>query len=279
MANVAYKQNSSDFGSLLKKWRKVKGFSQLDLAMAADSSARHISFIETGRSQPSREMVLRLAVAMEVPLRDRNRLLNEAGYRSAYTERPLEGKGLEQIKRALSFILDKQEPYPALVMNRCFDILMINHTGAKFVSALGLQLGGQNGPPNILRMSLHPDGFRNVVKDWEQSAGHMIHRAYRQLRGQDENDRLAILLKEVLAYPGVPESFQVEDPTKDALPVLPIEFMLNGLNLSWITTVASFGTPQDVTAEEVMVECMFPSDEQTDRFAKALSNGNGQDLI
>ncbi len=273
MGNAALKKNVSDFGYLLKKWRQIKGFSQLDLALAADSSARHISFIETGRSAPSREMVLKLAAAMELPLRDRNRLLNEAGYRAAYTERPLEGEGLDQVKRALDFILEKQEPYPALVMNRCFDILMINHTGAKLVNALGFQLGGQNGPPNILYMTLHPDGFRTCVKDWERSAQHMIHRAYRQLKGQDENDPLARILEEVKKYPGIPEHIIVEDPTKDALPVLPIEIELNGMNLSWITTVASFGTPQDVTAEEIMVECMYPSNAETEAFAKALAAG------
>ncbi len=273
MGNAALKKNVSDFGYLLKKWRQIKGFSQLDLALAADSSARHISFIETGRSAPSREMVLKLAAAMELPLRDRNRLLNEAGYRAAYTERPLEGEGLDQVKRALDFILEKQEPYPAMVMNRCFDILMINHTGAKLVNALGFQLGGQNGPPNILHMTLHPDGFRTCVKDWERSAQHMIHRAYRQLKGQDENDPLARILEEVKKYPGIPEHIIVEDPTKDALPVLPIEIELNGMNLSWITTVASFGTPQDVTAEEIMVECMYPSNAETEAFAKALAAG------
>ncbi len=278
MANTAAKRQASDFGSLLRKWRQIKGLSQLDLALAAESSARHISFIETGRAKPSREMVLRLAATMELPLRDRNRLLNEAGYRAAYAERQLEGEGLDQIKRALNFILEKQEPYPALVMNRCFDVLMINHTGAKLIQALGFRLGGENGPPNLLRMTLHPEGFRTVVDDWETAASHLLHRAYRQVKGSDKNDPLSQLLAEVLAYPDVPENIIVEDPTQDALPVMPIVINLNGLKLSWITTIASFGTPQDVTAEEVMVECMFPSDEQTDQFAKAMAAGNGQNV-
>lgn len=276
MVEIAVTKNVSEFGSLLKKWRQIKGFSQLDLALAAESSARHISFIETGRSTPSRDMVLKLAAAMEIPLRDRNRLLHAAGYRAAYAERPLDGDGLEQIKRALNFMLEKQEPYPALVMNRCFDVMMINHAGAKLIKALGFKLGGENGPPNLLRMTLHPGGFRTCVKDWERSAQHLIHRAYRQLKGQDDKDPLAKILKEVLAYPGVPASMVIEDPTHDALPVLPIELELNGLTLSWITTVASFGTPQDVTAEEIMVECMFPSDVQTETFAKNLATGTSQ---
>ncbi len=278
MSDTIVTSKISEFGRLLRRWRQIHGYSQLDLAMAADSSARHISFIETGRAKPSREMVLRLAATMELPLRDRNRLLNEAGYRAAYAERQLEGEGLDQIKRALNFILEKQEPYPALVMNRCFDVLMINHTGAKFIQALGFQLGGENGPPNLLRMTLHPEGFRCVVDDWEVVANHLLHRAYRQVKGSDKNDPLARLLEEVLAYPDVPEHIIAEDPTQDALPVMPVVINLNGLKLSWITTIASFGTPQDVTAEEVMVECMFPSDEQTDQFAKAMAAGSGQNI-
>jgi len=266
------KKNVSEFGALLRKWRQIRGLSQLDLALAADSSARHLSFLETGRSHPSREMVMRLAATMDLPLRDRNRLLSDAGYRAAYTERPLEGEGLDQVRRALDYILQQQEPYPALVMNRCFDVLMINHAGAKLMQALGFQLGGEAGPPNILRMTLHPEGFRTVVKDWERAARHMIHRAYRQVNGRDENDPLVKILNEVLAYPGVPTDFSFEDPSHDALPVLPIELELNGVTLSWITTIASFGTPQDVTAEEIMVESMFPANAETEQIVKAMAN-------
>lgn len=275
MSQSAVKQPVSDFGSLLRKWRQIRGMSQLDLALEADSSARHISFIETGRSQPSKEMVLKLATALEIPLRERNRLLNEAGYRAAYSEMSLDGEGLDQVRRALDFMLQKQEPYPALVMNRCFDILMINHAGAKLMQALGLKLGGEAGPPNVLRMTLHPEGFRSFLKDWERAASHLLNRARRQLKGGDEDDPLAKLLDEVLSYPDVPQHILIEDPTHDALPVLPIEFEMQGIQLSWITTVASFGTPQDVTAEELMVECMFPSDPQTEEFVKMASGAEG----
>ncbi len=270
METNALKNNGSEFGNLLRKWRQIRGFSQLDLALAAESSARHLSFLETGRAKPSREMVLRLAETMDLPLRDRNRLLNDAGFRAAYAERSLEGEGLDQVRRALDYILAQQEPYPALVMNRCFDVLMINHAGAKMMQALGFQLGGTAGPPNILRLSLHPDGFRTVVKDWERMARHMIYRAYRQVNGQDDSDPLLKILDEVLTYPDVPKDFFFEDPSQDALPVLPIEMEMNGVTLSWITTVASFGTPQDVTAQEIMVESMFPANAETEAIVKAM---------
>ncbi|TNE42533.1 MAG: XRE family transcriptional regulator [Alphaproteobacteria bacterium] len=260
----------SELGRLLKHWRQVQGLSQLDLALSAESSARHISFIETGRSRASREMVLKLAEVMDLPLRERNRLLNAAGYTAAYSERPLDDAHHDQVRLALDHILRQQEPFPAIVMNRAFDILMINGAGQKMMALFGLVAPEGSGPPNILRLTLHPDGLRRVIKDWDQAARHMIERAHRQVRGADDGDPLRKLLKEVLAYPDVPESWAFENPSSDALPVLPLEFEHEGSVLSWITTVASFGTPQDVTAEELMVESFFPANEETDRRIREL---------
>lgn len=270
MSNVTLNKSVSEIGVLLKRWRQIHGLSQLDLALAAESSARHVSFIETGRSRPSREMVLKLCDVMKLPLRERNRLLNAAGFSPAYKETSLDQDRLGQVKRVLDCILENQEPYPALVMNRCFDILMINHSGAKLMNMLGMQMGGTAGPANLLRMTLHPDGFKKIVKDWEQAASHIIHRAHRQVRGTGEDDPLAALLKEVLAYPGVPTEWNVDDPSHDAPPVLPIEFDFGGITFSWITTIASFGTPQDVTAEEIMVESMFPANKETEEAVKLI---------
>jgi transcriptional regulator with XRE-family HTH domain len=261
----------SAFGKLLKQWRQIQGVSQLDLALAAESSARHMSFIETGRSRPSREMVLRLAEVLELPLRERNRLLNAAGFTGAYTESKLDDDALTHVRSAIDHILLHQEPYPAIVMNRCFDILMINNAGAKMMNMFGLQVGGTQGPPNMLRITLAPEGLRRIVKDWNRIAHHMIERAHRQVRGAEEGDPLKKLITEVLNYPGVPEDWQIADPMEEALPVLPIEFELDGMTLSWITTVASFGTPQDVTAEEIMIESMFPANSETADAIKAMS--------
>ncbi|MEH6526782.1 MAG: helix-turn-helix transcriptional regulator [Sneathiella sp.] len=274
MTAMAAKQPTSEFGQVLKQWRQIQGFSQLDLALAANSSARHVSFIETGRSRPSREMVLRLADVMDLPLRERNRLLNASGYTGAYTESALDDDGLSQVRRALDHILRQQEPYPAIVMNRCFDVLMINHAGAKMMNMLGLRLGGDAGPPNLLKMTLHEEGLRSVIKDWDRVARHIIERAHRQVRGGGENDPLKKLIAEVLAYPDIPEDWKLENPTDDALPILPLAFELGGHTLSWITTIASFGTPQDVTAEEIMVECMFPADSETEAAVLALQESD-----
>ncbi|MCF8467214.1 MAG: helix-turn-helix transcriptional regulator [Sneathiella sp.] len=259
-----------ELGRLLKHWRQVHGLSQLDLALAAESSARHLSFIETGRSSASREMVLRLAEAMDLPLRERNRLLNAAGYTAAYSARPLEDAHLAQVRQALHHMLRQQEPFPAIVMNRVFDVLMINRSGAKMLAMLGLDAGGGKGPPNILRLTMRTDGLRRVIRDWERAAAHLIERAHRQMKGAEAGDPLRALLAEVLAYPDVPESFGHENPSADALPVLPLEFEMDGVTLSWITTVAGFGTPQDVTAEEIMVESFFPANAETEKTIRAL---------
>ncbi|MDF2367234.1 helix-turn-helix transcriptional regulator [Sneathiella sp.] len=270
MTATALQTPVPELGRLLKHWRQVQGMSQLDLALDAGSSARHLSFIETGRSNASREMVLRLSEALALSLRERNRLLNAAGYTAAYRARSLDDAGFGKVREALDFMLQKQEPYPAIVMNRSFDVLMINQAGAKMLALLGLSAAEGKGPPNTLRLMLHPEGLRPVTRDWDRAAGHLIERAHRQLKGAEENDPLRQLLAEVLAYPGVPESFASENPSADALPVLPLEFELGGNVLSWITTVASFGTPQDVTAEEIMVESFFPADATTDKLIRAL---------
>jgi transcriptional regulator with XRE-family HTH domain len=273
MSQAFRSREITEFGQQLRQWRQIRGMSQLDLAMEADSSARHLSFIETGRSRPSRDMVLRLAEVLEMPLRERNRLLTAAGYSAAYRETALDAAALEQVRRVLDRILEKQEPYPAIVMNRCFDILMINHGGASIMNMLGLKIGGTSGPPNLLRLLLHPEGLKSYLMDWEGAAQHMIQRAHRQVRGEADTDPLARILEEVLAYPGVPTGFSHQDPTHDAAPVLPLEFRVGEATLSWITTVASFGTPQDVTAEEIMVESMFPANRETEQAIAVLVNG------
>jgi MmyB-like transcription regulator ligand binding domain len=200
--------------------------------------------------------------------------LNAAGHSGAYAESALDDDGLSQVRRALDHILRQQEPYPAIVMNRCFDVLMINHAGAGMMNMLGLRLGGAEGPLNLLRITLHPEGLRSIIKDWERVARHLMERAHRQVRGLGDQDPLKKLIAEVLAYPDIPAEWRLENPSDEALPILPLAFELGGQTLSWITTIASFGTPQDVTAQEIMVECMFPADAETEAAVRALQ-GSG----
>ncbi|MFT6556535.1 helix-turn-helix domain-containing protein [Sneathiella sp.] len=271
MPDLLGTQNVSEFGILLRRWRRVHGLSQLDLALAAESSARHISFIETGRSKPSREMVLHLCDVMELPLRERNRLLHAAGFSPAFKESPLDDEALDPIRTVLIKMLENHEPYPATVLNRRFDILMVNKAAQTIMGAVGVPMDAQQEVPNALRLALHPNGLRPLIKDWKRAAGHLIQRAHRQLRGPSEDDPLAQLLEEVLSYPDIPTEWRLDDPMLDAPPVLPLEFVLGEVTLSWITTITSFGTPQDVTAEEIMIESMFPANIETEQAFRQLT--------
>ncbi len=272
MEIAAHRKDVLEFGSCLRFWRQTRGLSQLDLALEAEVSSRHVSFMETGRSNPSQEMIMRLCEALDMPLRERNRMLETAGFAAAYSNTPLDDDGQKQVRRALDIILNKQEPYPAIVMNRCYDVLMINNAGAQMFQILGKPLDNDGIPANILRMSLHPDGLRNVVRNWEKMAKHLIQRVHRQIGNHGMDDPLKKLLEETLSYPGIPEDWRIPDPAGDALPVMPVEIIMGGQVLNWISTVAGFGTPCDVTAEEVVIECMFPADEATEHLISSMAN-------
>lgn len=255
------------FGAALREWRKIRGLSQLDLALSAQSSARHLSFLENDRARPSRAMVLRLAEALDVPLRERNALLASAGFAAMFRETPLEAAGMREVRRALSLMLDKQEPYPALVIDRGWRVIMTNTACARLMSLLDLEAGGQ--PLNLLRLMMHPAGLRSVIEDWEAGARMLLLQVRREVAaGHDA--LLASLLEEVLDYPDV-AALEDRAPDARAMPVLPLILSRNGLRLSWFTTISTFGTPQDVTMQELRVEMFYPADESTDRFARDLA--------
>ena len=177
------------FGPLLKEWRAFRRLSQLDLSLAADSSSRHVSFLETGRAQPSRDMVLKLAEALEVPLRERNTLLSGAGYAPMYRESALDDAALAPVRRALDFMLAQQEPFPALVV-RSWDLLLSNQAGMHLIGFLcGPDRPVSNAPPNVMHMMFDPHFLRPYIVDWENVARVVLHRAYREalVSPHDEN--------------------------------------------------------------------------------------------
>jgi transcriptional regulator with XRE-family HTH domain len=249
------------FGLLLQRWRHVRGKSQLDLACDAEVSARHVSFIETGRAAPSREMVLALASALDVPLRERNGLLIAAGFAPVYRESNLDAPELEPARRALDLILDHQEPYPAVVMNRAWDIIDRNRAAARFFSFL------LDGPipehPNIVRAILDPRGIRPFIGNWFDVAGSLIQRVHKEALGGVVDDATRALLDEVLLHPGVPNAWRTFDPRVAITPFLPITFEKGGLTFRYFSAVTTLGTPQDITLEELRVECFFPADQET----------------
>src|SRR5262245_14219477 len=221
------------FGDLLRRWRCVRRLSQLALAIEAEVSTRHLSFLETGRAQPSREMVLLLAGVLDVPLREQNALLVAAGFAPLYHETALAAPALSQVRRALGFMLTQQEPYPALVVDRHWNLLMQNE-GAQRLFGLFLDREAAAtvpGPPNAARLTFHPCGLRPYITNWEALAGPLIQQMHRAAVGGILDEGTRGLLEELLAYPGVPARWRQLDPEAHSMPLLPLALRKDDLAL------------------------------------------------
>jgi transcriptional regulator with XRE-family HTH domain len=261
----------SPFGRALREWRMRRGLSQLALAGDADVSARHLSFVETGRAQPSREMVLLLARALDVPLRDRNDFLSAAGYAPVYRATDLDAPALAQARRALEFVLRQQEPYPAIVIDRHWDILQANHGTARLVELfLEPAAAGELGP-NAMRLMLHPRGFRPHIVNWEAMAAALIQWLHRDVLSGMADAVTRRLLDELLAYPGVPRHWRRLDLDASTDPFLPIEFRRGDVELRYFSMLTSLGTPHDITLQELRIESFFPADPATEDAARRLA--------
>ncbi len=264
----------SGFGRLLREWRARRRMSQFDLAGEAEISSRHVSFIETGRAQPSREMVLLLARVLDMPLRDRNDFLTVAGYAPIYRETDLEASAMAQVRRALDFILRQQEPYPALVLDRHWNVLQVNEGSAR-VQTLFLDPAAVAllGPPNAMRLMFHPRAFRPHIVNWEATAASLIQWLHRDSVSGFGDAETRGLLEELLAYPDVPRQWRSLDLDASTAPFLPIEFRKGELALRYFTTLTSLGTPHDITLQELRIESFFPADEATEEISRRLAGG------
>jgi transcriptional regulator with XRE-family HTH domain len=247
-------------GSLLKHWRSVRRLSQLDLSLDAEVSSRHLSYVETGRAQPSREMVLRLADALEIPLRERNALLVAAGYAPRYFETGLAAPEMAQVRGAIELILRHQEPYPAVVLDRHWEIRSSNQAASRCTRFL---LGAEATESNMMRLALHPHGLRPVMVNWEETAGDLVRHLHNQVAASPQDERARSLLAEVLAYPGVPARWQTREIGAPATPLLTTVFRKGDVELRYFSTFTTFGSPHDVALEELRIECSFPADEET----------------
>jgi transcriptional regulator with XRE-family HTH domain len=260
-------------GRLLKHWRQVRRKSQLTLSLDAGVSPRHLGFIEVGRAKPSREMVLTLATALDMPLRERNDLLLAAGFAPIYQETGLSQPVMAQARRALDSILRQQEPFPAVVMDRYWNILLTNEAAPRFFG-LFVDLAAETAPANVLRLMFDPARLRPYVQNWESVAEALIHRVHREAVGGAPDSRTAALLEELLSFPGIPRGWQVPDLTAVSLPVLPVEFRTpDNQVMRFFSTVTTLGTPQDITLQEIRIECFFPADPDTEQRARDLAAG------
>jgi transcriptional regulator with XRE-family HTH domain len=250
----------AEVGALLRHWRTARRLSQLELSLNADVSSRHLSYVETGRSQPSRDMVLRLAEALEIPLRERNALLVAAGFAPRYYETGLAAPEMAQMRRAIELILRQQEPFPAFVLDRYWNILMANDAAPRCTRFL---LGAEPTEGNMLRLCLHPNGLRPMMPSWEETAGDLIRHLHHQVATSPGDERAKALLAEVLSYPGVPARWRTRDIATPPTPLLTTFFCKGEVELRFFSTITTFGTPHDVTLEELRIECSFPADEST----------------
>jgi transcriptional regulator with XRE-family HTH domain len=266
-------QVSLGFGRLLREWRTRRRLSQLDLANEAGISSRHLSFIETGRAQPSREMVLRLGRVLDVPLRERNSLLLAAGFATMYGATELEAPALAQARRALDFILRQQEPYPAIVVDRHWNILKANNATARLVEQFLDPSATAELGLNAMRLMFHPRGFRPHIVNWEAMAAALIQWLHRDVLSGLGDAGIQDLVKELLSYPGVPDRWRMLDLDISTAPFLPIEFRKGELELRFFSTLTTLGTPHDVTLQELRVEAFFPADERTEDTARRLAQG------
>ncbi|ADB29466.1 transcriptional regulator, XRE family [Kribbella flavida DSM 17836] len=251
-------------GELLRSWRERRRLSQLDLANQVEVSTRHVSFVETGRSKPSREMVLRLAEHLDVPLRDRNQLLLAGGYAPVYSEASLHSPVMLAIRETLRRLLKAHEPFPALVVDRWWNVVEANAGIALFTEDVAPELLA--APINALRLTLHPDGLAPRISNLAEVRVSVLSSLQRQVTGTADPD-LQDLYDELRGYGADGE--RAELPVTAEV-VVPMKLRRGDRELSLLTTIATFGTPLDVTVSELMIEQFFPADEATADYLKEL---------
>jgi len=256
----------ASFGELLRYWRARRHESQLGLALAGGVSARHVSFLETGRARPSTEMVSRLTEALRLPLRERNALFVAAGFVPRHDERPMTAPALAAARHAVEFILNQQEPFPAFVLSRHWDLVMRNRASERVFGGL---LRGRKRQANIMRSVFDDEGLRPLVVNWDEVALDMLAHLENQVRHVPSDAVASALLREILTLPNVPARAQ-PDGARPA-PLLTAIYAREGRELRFFSTLATFGTPNDVTLEELCIECMFPADDATREFCRALA--------
>jgi transcriptional regulator with XRE-family HTH domain len=256
-------------GRIVRTWRTSRGMSQMDLAMHSGFSTRHVSFIETGKSHPSRQALLVLADSLDMPLRERNRLLEAGGFARGFSETPFTGEEMARVRDVLRFILERHQPYAAVVLDRHSNCLMGNEAASKVIRMLVEPHLLPDGA-NQLRAVFHPDGMRRWIVNWPEMAGHLLDRAEREL-GHDPRDAAgAALLEELQGYAGLPARNHRPAQLRAGDVLLPVHIKRGDLELRLFSTIMTLGTPHDVTLQELRLETTFPADEESDRRWRAL---------
>jgi transcriptional regulator with XRE-family HTH domain len=270
-SNLKTKRPAHELGVLLRHWRDLRGKSQLDLSFDAGVSQRQISFIETGRSAPNRQTLLDIAQALDIPLRDRNTLLLAAGYAPIYAEGAWNAPEMQSVTKALERMLRQHEPFPALVMDRYWNVLMTNDAAPRFFGCF-IDMAARKAPRNMLHLLFDPNGMRPFIANWEDVAKSLFQRVYRESVGRVIDEKTKALLAELMAYPDVKTEWTTPIALS-AMPVIPIGFVKGDNILSYFSMVTTVGTPQAIAAQELRIECMFPADETTETNHLAMIGG------
>tara|TARA_R110000868_G_scaffold37022_4_gene130995 strand:- start:2680 stop:3525 length:846 start_codon:yes stop_codon:yes gene_type:complete len=266
------------FPILLKSWRQKRRLSQLDLALDAGVSQRHVSYLESGRAKPSRTMILTLSETLDVPLRERNDWLTAAGFAPVFKTRPLDDPQMAQVMSAVRMMLTNHAPFPAIAIDRAWNIRLSNAPfdvlTSMFGDGLWKNVGGEmrdgEVTRNLMRLFFHPQGIRHYVTNWKAVAPLLWHRATREaeaLGGQE----MKRVLGELAQYQDDDTLWAAEDA--NLVPVLPLDIEKDGARISLFTVIATFGTAQDVTADELRIESLFPADETTEQLFRAMAAG------
>ena len=250
-------------GHLLRQWRASRGLSQFDLALETGVSQKHVSFVESGRSRPSPQMVIDLADALGVPLRERNAILLAAGHAPRYSEAALDAPSLSRVSSALKRMLRQNEPFPAVVMDRHWNVVLANEASPRFFGCF-IDLAAWPTPRNLLHLLFDPAGLRPFLVDWPATSGMLLARVHREALGHSLDEGTRRLLDALGRYPGVERSRPMPE-LNAASPLVPLTFTKDGVTLSYFSLITTVGTPQAVAAEELRLECMIPSDDETER--------------
>ena len=256
---------AGELGALLRHWRAMRGKSQLDLSLDTGGSQRHISFVESGRSVPSRQILMEIAQALDIPLRDRNTLLLAAGYAPIYSEGEWNAQEMKSVTSVLERMLRQHEPFPAVVMDRYWNVLMANESTPRFFNSF-TKMAVQKSPRNILHLMFDPERMRPFIANWENVAKSLFERVYRESVGRVVDEKTRELIAALLAYPNVKTEWRSPKApsTAPTMPMIPIGFVKGKQVLNYFSMVTTVGTPQTVAAQELRIECMFPADEETE---------------
>jgi transcriptional regulator with XRE-family HTH domain len=269
MAIAQHQHHGESLGSLLQTWRKRRRLSQLELASVAGVSTRHLSFLETGRSRASRELVHHLAEHLDIPLRERNRLLLAGGFAPTYTETPIDAPEMTVVREALDLLMASHEPYPAIVLNRRFELVTGNQAIGILIEGVAAHL--LQPPINSARVALHPEGLAQRVLNLPEYRAHILDSVQRSAVASGD-PFLADLYEEISGYPD-PDGHRYDESAEPPSVVLPVRLRSDDGDLAFFSILATFGTPRDVTVAELAIESFFPADRHTEAVLRKRASG------